>query len=1309
MIPKFSVKKPYTVLVAVVLVLILGVVSFTKMTPDLLPSMDLPYAIIMTTYAGASPEAVETTVTKPIEQSMATISNIENVSSVSQENMSLVILEFSSDANMDTAMIDIRESLDLVTGYFSDSIGNPIIMKLNPDMMPVLVSAVDADDMDLTEISSIVDNEVVPAIEAVEGVGSVSASGLLEESVNVVINQDKIDKVNKKIKKATKASFTEAEEKLDDAKSELESGKSQLESQSSKLNETLAEANNALINGKIDLATKKSELNQSLTTLKSQITQLESTISELKTQKSSLQSAIKSLKSTKKNRDELVSNQSKLESQIEEVKKNDALSEEEKQAALTPLESSLESVKAGIEAVDTGLDAQGIKGSELSSSISEMETNLSTINTNLKELESNLKEAKAGKKQIEEGLEQLEEGQDTLDEQMTQMDSQKSSAQQSLSSASAEIVAGETQLSASEQELEEAKESAIEQASLEGKITADTIKSILTAQNFSMPAGYITEDNTDYLVRVGDKIEDTDQVEDLVLMDLGLDGLDPITLGDVADVAVVDNSDEIYAKVNGNDSIILVVQKQNNYATADVSERVQDKFDELVKKTDGLHFTNLMDQGVYINLIVDSVLNNIWMGALLAILILFVFLKSIKPTFIVGISIPISVVLAIVLMYFSGITLNMISLSGLALGVGMLVDNSIVVIENIFRLKKEGMPIKEAAVKGANQVFGAICASTLTTVSVFLPIVFVEGLTRTLMQDLALTVGYSLLASLLVAITAVPAMAAKTMGEMKERKDVILPKLQTVYGKSMEKFLKFREIVIVAAIGLMILTGYLAIQKGSSLMPSMESTQMSATLTMPSGSVLADTKEMANEVSERIQSVEGVETIGAMSGGSSISSMFGGSSDDGSVSMYILLDENTSRTNKEIQKDIEDKTKDLDCELSISTSTMDLSSLGESGISVQIKGKDLDELATIADDVAEIVKETEGTKEVDNGQEETTKELRVSVKKSKAMAYGLTVAQVYQSISEKLSEGTDATTLDTGDKEYTVTIKDGEGDSITAENLKDFQVTGTKDGKEKKVRLSKIATITEAVGPDSITRDSQSRYMTVTADVEDGYNVTLVSQEIEKKLEQYEMPTGYSYTMGGEYETVQENMSQVLLMLVLAIAFMYLIMVAQFQSLKSPFIILFTIPLAFTGGFIALLLCGMDVSIIAMFGFIMLSGIIVNNGIVLVDYINQLREEGMEKREAIITAGQTRMRPIIMTALTTILGLVFMAAGVGDGSEMMQPMAVVTIGGLIYGTLLTLIVIPCVYDVFHPDHKNRKKLVWKKKKSDGKEEEFPKL
>lgn len=1285
MIPKISVKKPYTVLVAVILVLILGIVSFTKMTPDLMPSMDLPYAMIMTTYGGASPEAVETTVTKPIEQSMAAISNIENISSVSQENMSLVVLEFGANANMDTAMIDIRESLDLVTGYFPDSIGKPIILKLNPDMMPILVSAVDVEDMDISEISSLAEKEIIPAIEAVEGVGSVSASGLLEESVNVVINQNKIDKVNKKIKKATENSFAEAEEKIEDAKSELQSGKNKLEGQSKKLNDTLAKANNALINGKIDVATKKSELNQTLTTLTGQIGQLESAIAELKSQKSSLETGLSSLKSAKKNRDDLVSSEKKLEEQIQAIKKNEALSEEDKKAATDPLEESLKTVKAGIEAIDTGLKAQNIEGGKLSETISEMEKNLTLINQNLKKMESQLKEAKSGKKKLEEGLKQIEKGEKTLDQQMTKMDSQKSAAQQGLSGANAQIAAGQAQLSASEQQLQDAKDSALEQASLEGKISADMIKQILTAQNFSMPAGYITEDHTDYLVRVGDKIEDVDKVEDLILMDLGLEGLNPIRLKDVADVAVIDNSDEIYAKINGNNGIMLTVQKQNNYATADVSARVQKKFDQLTKNTQGLHFTNLMDQGIYINLIIDSVLHNVWMGAILAILILFVFLKSIKPTFIVGISIPISVILAIVLMYFCDISLNMISLSGLALGVGMLVDNSIVVIENIFRLRKEGMPIREAAVKGANQVFGAIFASTLTTVSVFLPIVFVEGITKTLMTDMALTIGFSLLASLLVAVTVVPAMAAKTMDQMKDRPDYLIPKIHHVYETLMSGLLKFRVPVVLGAFLLLGLSGYLALQKGSSLMPSMESSQMSASLTMPAGTELADTKKMSDEIVERIKTVKGIKTVGAMSGSGSMMGMMGGSSDNKSVSMYLLLDENTKRTNQEIQKEIEEKTADLDCEFTVSGSNMDMSSLGESGISIKIKGQDLDELAKIADDVAKIVEETKGTKEVDNGQEDTTKELRVSVKKSKAMAYGLTVAQVYQALSSKLSEGTEATTLDTGDAEYQVTVQDGEGDTITVENLENFKITGTKDGKNKKVRLGTIASIKEAVGPDSITRESQSRYMTVTAGVKDNYNVTLVSQEIEKKLNKYEMPEGYSYDMGGEYETVQESVSQILLMLVLAIAFMYLIMVAQFQSLKSPFIILFTIPLAFTGGFFALLLCGMDVSIIAMFGFIMLSGVIVNNGIVLVDYINKLREEGWEKREAIIEAGKTRLRPIIMTALTTILGLAFMAAGVGDGAEMMQPMAVVTIGGLIYGTILTLVVIPCVYDLFHPN------------------------
>ena len=371
-------------------------------------------------------------------------------------------------------------------------------------------------------------------------------------------------------------------------------------------------------------------------------------------------------------------------------------------------------------------------------------------------------------------------------------------------------------------------------------------------------------------------------------------------------------------------------------------------------------------------------------------------------------------------------------------------------------------------------------------------------------------------------------------------------------------------------------------------------------------------------------------------------------------------------------------------------SNMDMSSLGASGINIQIRGKDLDQLQKIAGDVKRLVEDVKGTKNVSDGTEENTEELRVIVDKDKAASQGLTVAQVYQSLYGRLAASRVATVLSTDTDDYDVYVLDEADEKLSREDIRNMTVTVEKqDGSKEEVKLADIASFEDASGLKAISRKNQSRYMSVTAEIADGDNIGIVSNRVKKELKAYEVPEGYEVEMTGEDATINEAMTELFKMLGLAIVFMYLIMVAQFQSLRSPFIVMFTVPLAFTGGLLALWLSGMSVSVIAMIGFVMLSGIIVNNGIVFIDYTNQLQEQGLERREALEEAGKARLRPIVMTALTTILGLSTMSAGFGMGADMVQPMAVVTIGGLIYGTVLTLIVVPCIYDMFHKKEKAR--------------------
>ncbi len=879
-----------------------------------------------------------------------------------------------------------------------------------------------------------------------------------------------------------------------------------------------------------------------------------------------------------------------------------------------------------------------------------------------------------------------------MKEAAQELSKQKVLAAIKLSVAEMEVSNGESKLNEAENTLKDSSKTTKENTNLENIITKSMVEGILTAENFDMPAGYITDDDASYLVKVGEKIESDEDVEDLIICDMDLDGLDPIRLSDVADVAVTDNSEDMYVMVNGNPAVAVTMEKATGFSTGDVTERLGERFRDLEEENEGLHVSILMNQGVYIDLVVDSVVQNLLIGGLLSIVILFLFLWDLRPTIIVACSIPLSVVTAIVLMYFSGVTLNIISLSGLALGVGMLVDNSVVVIENVFRLRNdEGYGIKEAAVNGARQVAGAILASTLTTICVFAPIIFTEGITRQLFTDLGLTLAYSLLASLIVSLTLVPAMSQGMLKKTRKSKEGVIGKVQNVYASMLSVLLHKKAIVLIASFALLIVFAVLSVSRGTAFMPEMESPQMTLTVAAPEDETVSEEqlRDVSTEMMEWMKEIDGIETIGAVSGGGGVMSSMSGAGND-AISMYLLLDEETDRTNAEIKQQIEKNVeeKGYPCDVTVNSSAMDMSAMFGSGITIEIRGKDLDKLQAVTEEVIGRIQDVDGVTEVTNGLEDGNEEFRITVNKAKAMKYSLTVAQIFQQVNAKVKEASSATTISTDTDELNVYVNDEKDTSLTRADLRKMKIeyTDTMTQKKKKVKLSKIAAFDMADSPDSINRKKQSRYMTVSAAIDDDHNIGLVSNDIKDALKGYEVPAGYVMEFTGEDETINESMEQVFLMFIVAVLFMYLIMVAQFQSLLSPFIILFTIPLAFTGGFMGLWVSGSEVSVIAMIGFVMLSGIIVNNGIVLVDYINQLREDGEEKYAAIVEAGRTRLRPILMTALTTILGLIPMIVSSDSGSDMVRPMAVVTIGGLVYGTLLTLFVVPCIYAIL-----NRKK------------------
>ena len=678
---------------------------------------------------------------------------------------------------MGSTVVDMRESLDMVTSQFDDSIGSPTIMKMNPDMMPIMVAALDYDKLDSAEVTKKAEKEIIPELESVEGVASVNESGSIEKKIQVIIQQDKIDKMNELVQKAIEGKLSDAQDKIDEGKKKLENGKNKLKNGKETAADKMAKGETKLSQASDKIKDGLKVINENITnikkqqaTLKKSEKQLNTGLASLAANKTKLTNTIKTLTATqtqlttlKTTLEKLKVQETSLKTQLENVGGN---SQE--------LSTSLASVQAQLQVVRGKLKDAGITEEMLPSKVNEVNTALTSANSGLKQVETqektlakNKAKITAAKKKINAGLKKLnatkkklEKGQISTTEATEQLNKQKILSSIQLSVSEAQMDNGKNKLDEADKQLKDSKKTTKSNANLKKIITKEMVENVLKAQNFDMPSGYITEGDASYLVRVGDKIQSEKEIKNLVVCDMDLDGLDPIKLSDVADIAVTDNSDDVYTVVNGNPAVLVTLQKQSGFSTGDVTSALTERFDQLQKDNQGLHVSVLMNQGVYIDLVVDAVVQNLLLGGLLAILILLFFLRDWRPTFIVACSIPLSVIAAVVAMYFSGVTLNIISLSGLALGVGMLVDNSVVVIENVFRLKQHGISTKRAAIEGASQVAGAIVASTLTTVCVFAPIIFTEGVTKQLFVDLALTLAYTLGASLLVALTLVPTMSA---------------------------------------------------------------------------------------------------------------------------------------------------------------------------------------------------------------------------------------------------------------------------------------------------------------------------------------------------------------------------------------------------------------------------------------------------------------------------------------------------------------------------------------------------------------------
>lgn len=1287
----FSVKKPFTVFVAVVAILVFGVMSYVKMTPDLMPNMDYPYAVIVTTYPGAAPEEVEAVVTKPMEQSMATLNDIKTVTSTSAENYSMLVLEFEQDTNMDSAVVDILQKTQMLTGSWGDSIGTPSIIRINPNMIPVMVAAVDSSEMDRYELSRFAKDTVIPSLEGTTGVASITTGGMIERTMTIEINETKLDKMNGKIAEAINAAMEDARQQLEDAQKEIdenrgavEAGKNQLLGASSGINDSIKQGESDLadtVTAAGESAAKLAAARAAIDLLNEQLAQAEEALAAAEAQLAETDARIASLEADSALYAKALGEP--YDSMDDSTTLEDAGLDADTVAALNAKGcTDLGSVRTMNNLNEVNLSAQRTARAAQAVAVESARVQVEELRTQIAAAEENYAALEADAKKQMESLENLQKQLEELPGELMGGVTQISLAGGQLAAAQTALTSAQAQLDAAVQTLEDQLASALDAADLHGVMTLETVSSLIAAQNLDMPAGYVYDENGNgIIVTVGDAIADGDDLENLVLLDLGIEGLDPIRVCDVADVVRADNAGEIYASLNGNNGLILMFSKQSNYATAKVSDNIRAAFEELSAEYPGLTFTALMDQGDYIYLLRDSILSSLLWGALFSVIILFLFLRDWRPTVITLCSIPISLLFAFTLMYFTGVSINIMSLSGLSISVGMLVDNSVVVIENTYRLRALGESTVKSAVSGARQVGGAIAASTLTTICVFIPIAFVEGLTRELFTDMVLTLSYALIASLIVALTLVPALAGKLLAHAKPQSETAFTRFMPKYKKSVLWAVNHKAVTLLTAVALLIASGAAVLTKGFTFLPDMEMEQMMVTLTMPEGSSFADTTAAADEAANRMLSVPGVETVGGAIGDSAGAS-FSMVTSEGDVTFYVLLENGykASRVAKEINEACADMDADVNADANSLMSSM-TQMLTSSGITVRVYSNDLDDLRETADAVAEVLRGVEGTENVAAGEEAPTAELHFTVDKEKAAKEQLTVAQVYMQVASALTGSAELIELSDGGDTYAVSVQTAGKDTITPEYVRSltFDVTA-KDGTVHSVALKDIATVEETESLSSIHRLNQRRYIDVTADISEGYNVTLVTNAAEEALANYTPADGTTVGFTGERESIVEALQQLVLMLAVGILLVYLVMVAQFQDLKSPFIVMFTIPLAFTGGFLALLVAGLDINLLSMLGMIMLVGIIVNNGIVLVDYINQLRIGGMERREAIADAAVTRLRPILMTSITTILGLIVMALGQSEATSLIQPLAVTCIGGLLYATLMTLYVVPVMYD-----------------------------
>ena len=826
---KFSVKKPFTVLVAVVMVVILGFVAVTKMQTNLLPDVSTPYLMVVTVYPGASPERVQSEVSDVLQNSL-TVPGVEKITATSAENYSLLLMQFTDDTDMNSALVKVSNKLDQAKSDLPSSCLTPSIVEYSLNMNAFMTVAVSREGSDVYELSDLVKDTLVPYVQRKGGVSSVSSSGLVEKLVQVQLNQDKIDEINAQLLGIIDTQLASAKSQLDSAEAQIAAGRAEYNKQLKNFGNTVS--NTVLGSMSDEVGNAVEVVRKQAQALLESVNQLIAVVKEPEIQQALI---------------EVQQGLQKVLDKFDQTGMRDIDSLIEVVGELRDITDKLtDALQKLQERVNTETGTEGSTATDLADEL-QLQQSLQVIYSTL---EDTIK-----------AMDSVPALMSTFSGALGNFTQQQLNAYMQFTEAREMLNEYEKQLESAKQEYETARTQALAQADVAKQLDIETLAQLIYAQNFSMPAGYVEDKNGEsWLLKVGEEYDSVDDIAGALL--LHVDGYGDVRLSDVADVEVIDNAADSYTRLNGEQAAVLKIYKNATSSASDVSDNCLAAFKELEAQYDGLHVVVLSNQGNYITIIIKSILTSMAVGAALAILVLALFLKDIKPTLVVGISIPLSVLFAVVLMYFTGLDMNVMTLAGLSLGIGMLVDNSVVVIENIYRLRSRGVPAARAAVQGTRQVGMSVVASTLTSVCVFLPVVFSSSIVRSLMMPMSLCIGYCLMASLIVAVTVVPAAASTVLKKAEPKRLVWFEKVQDKYAQSLDWCLKHRALPLLAAVALLVFSGWQVLSMGVELLPTITSNEATITLTTQDGLSKEQSYEVAGRVLEAASAVDNVEEVG---------------------------------------------------------------------------------------------------------------------------------------------------------------------------------------------------------------------------------------------------------------------------------------------------------------------------------------------------------------------------------------------------------------------------------------------------------------